>query len=150
MRRLSVDTPLGPVILCDGNGAIVALDWGSEAHCDTTPALTAARTWLERYFAGAPDAPDLPLDPPGTPHQRAVWGAMRAIPRGTVQTYGEVAAAISSSPRAVGGACGANPIPIIIPCHRITAAGGAIGGYSGAGGTATKRFLLRLEGAPGL
>lgn len=150
MKRLSVDTPLGPVVLGERNGAIVSLDWGGDRHGDTTPALTAARTWLNRYFDGASDSPDLPLDPGGTAHQCAVWRAMLAIPRGTVQTYGEVAAAIGSSPRAVGGACGANPIPIIVPCHRITAGGGGIGGYSGAGGTVTKRFLLRLEGAAAL
>jgi methylated-DNA-[protein]-cysteine S-methyltransferase len=72
---------------------------------------------------------------------------MQAIPRGATRTYGEIARAIGSSPRAVGTACGRNPIPVIIPCHRILAAHGGIGGYSGAGGTETKRRLLALEGA---
>jgi len=77
-----------------------------------------------------------------------VWRAMQQIPAGKTKSYGEVARAIASSPRAVGTACGRNPIPIVIPCHRIVAAGGALGGYSGQGGAETKRFLLRLEGFP--
>ena len=72
---------------------------------------------------------------------------MQRIPAGEVRTYGEIARAIASSPRAVGNACGRNPIPIIVPCHRIVGANGAIGGYSGQGGAETKRFLLGLEGA---
>ena len=71
---------------------------------------------------------------------------MQKIAFGEYQSYGELSAAIGSSPRAVGTACGRNPIPIIIPCHRVLAAGGQIGGYSGNGGTTTKRYLLSLEG----
>lgn len=72
---------------------------------------------------------------------------MHRIPAGKTQSYGELAISIGSAARAIGGACGANPIPILIPCHRVLAAGGAIGGYSGDGGAETKRALLRLEGA---
>ena len=72
---------------------------------------------------------------------------MQQIPFGATRSYGDLARTIGSSARAVGTACGRNPIPIIIPCHRVLAAGGAIGGYSGAGGTATKHRLLVLEGA---
>ena len=71
---------------------------------------------------------------------------MCEIPQGALRTYGDIADEIGSSARAVGTACGRNPIPIIVPCHRIVAAGGGIGGYSGRGGTATKRQLLDLEG----
>ena len=71
---------------------------------------------------------------------------MSGIPYGALRTYGEIAAAIGSAPRAVGGACGRNPIPVIIPCHRVVGANGAMTGYSGAGGLETKRALLHLEG----
>jgi len=73
--------------------------------------------------------------------------ALKTIPYGSTLTYGELASRIDSAPRAIGGACGRNPIPIIIPCHRVLAAGGRMGGYSGHEGTDTKEFLLRLEGA---
>jgi methylated-DNA-[protein]-cysteine S-methyltransferase len=74
-----------------------------------------------------------------------VWAELCRIPYGETITYGEMARRVGSMPRAVGGACGSNPIAIVIPCHRVTAAGGALGGYSGAGGGATKKKLLALE-----
>lgn len=102
---------------------------------------------LHAYFDGAPDPfADLPLNPAGTPFQRRVWAAMQAIPRGRTRTYGELARDLRSSARAVGMACGANPIPIIIPCHRVTGSG-CLGGYSGGEGPDTKRYLLGLEQA---
>jgi methylated-DNA-[protein]-cysteine S-methyltransferase len=76
-----------------------------------------------------------------------VWQALCEIPSGSVRTYSDIARAVGGSPRAVGGANGRNPIPIVIPCHRVVASGG-LGGYSGGDGLPTKRFLLHLEGAP--
>ena len=94
---------------------------------------------------------DLPLKLSGTHHQIAVWEAMMAIPAGETRTYGELAQAIGSSARAVGGACGANPIPIVVPCHRVVGAGGALGGFMGAREEgfelSIKRWLLAHEGA---
>jgi methylated-DNA-[protein]-cysteine S-methyltransferase len=94
---------------------------------------------------------DLPLRLAGTRHRLAVWEAMQRIPPGRTRTYGEVAAELGSSPRAVGGACGATPIPLVVPCHRIVAAGGNLGGFMGERGagfeTAIKRWLLEHEGA---
>jgi methylated-DNA-[protein]-cysteine S-methyltransferase len=94
---------------------------------------------------------DLPLRLSGTHHRVAVWEAMQRIPAGKVRTYGELAQELGSSPRAVGGACGANPIPLVVPCHRIIAAGGRIGGFMGARvegfELAIKRWLLGHEGA---
>jgi methylated-DNA-[protein]-cysteine S-methyltransferase len=95
---------------------------------------------------------ELPLKLGGTRHRLAVWEAMQRIPAGKTRTYGEVAQELKSSARAVGGACGANPIPVVVPCHRIIAAGGAIGGFMGAkddGGfeLGIKRWLLGHEGA---
>jgi len=103
---------------------------------------------LTAYLGDADFCFDLPVAPAGTAHQAKVWGAMRAIPRGQVRTYGEIAARLHSSPLAVGQACGANPIPIVIPCHRVV-------GKSGIGGFANhrdgywldiKRWLLAHEG----
>jgi methylated-DNA-[protein]-cysteine S-methyltransferase len=94
---------------------------------------------------------DLPLQLSGTHHRLAVWEAMQRIPAGRTRTYGELAHELHSSARAVGGACGANPIPLIVPCHRIIAASGRIGGFMGAKGEgfelAIKRWLLEHETA---
>jgi methylated-DNA-[protein]-cysteine S-methyltransferase len=94
---------------------------------------------------------DLPLRLSGTRHRLAVWEAMQRIPAGRTRTYGELATELHSSARAVGGACGANPIPVVVPCHRIVAAGGALGGFMGERGagfeTGIKRWLLGHEGA---
>ena len=94
---------------------------------------------------------DVPIKLAGTHHRLEVWEAMRRIPAGKVRTYGEVAKELKSSARAVGGACGANPIPVIVPCHRIVAAGGAIGGFMGARDEGfelgVKRWLLAHEAA---
>ena len=94
---------------------------------------------------------DLPLRFSGTRHRLAVWEAMQAIPAGKTRTYGDIAASLHSSARAVGGACGANPIPVVIPCHRVIGSGGSIGGFMGAKAEGfelgIKRWLLEHEGA---
>jgi methylated-DNA-[protein]-cysteine S-methyltransferase len=94
---------------------------------------------------------DLPLRFSGTRHRLAVWEAMQAIPAGKTRTYGDIAGSLRSSARAVGGACGANPIPVVIPCHRVIGAGGSIGGFMGAKAEGfelgIKRWLLEHEGA---
>ncbi|WP_439579149.1 methylated-DNA--[protein]-cysteine S-methyltransferase, partial [Elioraea sp.] len=134
--------------LSEQDGAIVALDWGRGRDQSPTPLLTRAAAALHAYFDGAPDPfADLPLNPAGTTFQRRVWAAMQAIPRGRTRRYGDLARDLHSSARAVGTACGANPIPIIIPCHRVTGANGSLGGYSGGEGPTTKRYLLGLEQA---
>ena len=123
--------------------------------------LKRAARQLDEYFAGARTAFDLPLKPAGTAFQRRVWARLASIPQGRVETYGAIAKKLNSGARAVGTACGANPIPILIPCHRVLGARGRIparlssgaptwargqmGGYSGEGGVATKRFLLAHE-----
>jgi methylated-DNA-[protein]-cysteine S-methyltransferase len=145
MPQLSLMTPLGDITVSEDDGAIVALDWGRGRDQQETPLLREARTQLHDYFDGARTAFDLTLAPFGSAFRQRVWAAMRAIPAGETRTYGQVASLLGSAPRAVGQACGANPIPIIIPCHRITANNGALGGYSGAEGPATKRVLLALE-----
>ena len=105
---------------------------------------------FDAYFNGRTDAlDDIAVEPGGTAFQGLVWSALRTIEPGTTWTYGKLANAIGHphAARAVGLANGANPVGIVIPCHRVLAAGGRIGGYSGSGGTTTKRQLLVLEGA---
>ncbi|MFN3399178.1 MAG: methylated-DNA--[protein]-cysteine S-methyltransferase [Ferrovibrio sp.] len=155
---LTLPSPLGSLTVFATTQAIVKLDWGGRgakpADIDTPPEAQAlldeAGRQLAAYFADGKTGFDLPLDPAGTDFQRAVWDFMRAIPAGRTRSYGEAATAVGTGTvdsRAVGSACGANPIPVIIPCHRILAAGGDAGGYSGKGGLETKRWLLRHEGA---
>jgi methylated-DNA-[protein]-cysteine S-methyltransferase len=146
MAHLSFTSPIGPLALFEQDGAIVALDWGWLPESEESPLLLAARDQLEEYFSGRRTAFDLALSLSGTPFQKRVWAALTAIPFGETRTYAEIALAVGSSPRAVGGACGRNPIPVIVPCHRILAANGGLGGYSGIDGTETKAALLRLEG----
>lgn len=114
---------------------------------EATQPIQLARQQLTAYFRD-PQAPfSLPLDPLGTPFQRRVWAALERIPPGQVRTYGELARTLGSGPRAVAGACRANPLPIVIPCHRVVAADGP-GGYAGAsrgGPVALKRWLLAHE-----
>ncbi|HSV28519.1 MAG TPA: MGMT family protein, partial [Candidatus Omnitrophota bacterium] len=85
--------------------------------------------------------------PMGTPFQMKVWAALAAIPYGKTRTYGDLALEFGTAPRALGGACGRNPLPILVPCHRVLATNRTLGGYSGMDGVETKEFLLRLEHA---
>lgn len=148
MPRLAVETPLGRLALVEEAGALVALDWRGEPEAEeATPLLLEARRQLRDYFAGLLTRFDLPLAPRGAEFERQVWRLMEAIPYGQTRSYGELAAALAAPARAVGQACGRNPLPIVIPCHRVLAAGGALGGYSGSGGAETKRRLLVLERA---
>jgi len=109
--------------------------------------LARACEQLAEYFAGARTAFDLPLDPPGTPFQRRVWSALRTIPYGTTVSYSELARRLGDvrATRAVGAANGKNPIPIIVPCHRVVGSRGELTGYGG--GLDRKRWLLEHEGA---
>jgi len=104
---------------------------------------------LDIYFSGRPIKFTLPLDLEGTAFEKRVWQAIREIPWGVTRSYGEIArrAGSPAASRATGGACGQNPVPLIIPCHRVIAGNGALGGYTG--GLDMKRMLLRIEGVPG-
>ncbi|MGE3940402.1 MAG: methylated-DNA--[protein]-cysteine S-methyltransferase [Alphaproteobacteria bacterium] len=149
MPSLSIPTPSGRLTIAEEDDAIVAIGW-SDAEPDRaagngSPLLAEAAAQLDAYFAGKLTRFDLPLAPSGSPFERLVWTAMAEIPYGETRVYGDLAETVGSAPRAVGRACGRNPIPIVIPCHRVLAKTG-LGGYSGAGGLATKRHLLALEG----
>ncbi len=146
MPQLSLLTPLGEVTISEEEGAIVALDWGRGRDRTETPLLREAAAQLQDYFDGQRTSFDLPLAPHGTPFRRKVWEALRRIPCGETRSYAEIGREVGcSSARAIGQANGANPIPILIPCHRVVGADGSLGGYSGGEGPATKRFLLDLE-----
>lgn len=146
MPSLSISSPVGRLVLEEQGGALVAIRWVDGEAGNGSPLLNEAARQLEDYFAGKLTDFDLPLRPAGSDFERRVWTGMQAIPYGRTKSYGELAASIGSGPRAVGGACGKNPIPIVIPCHRVLAKAG-MGGYSGSGGLKTKQALLVIEGA---
>jgi len=144
LPQLSLHTPLGDLTISEEDGAIVAVDWGWGRDQAETPVLERAREQLHDYFDGRRTGFDLPVRPHGTPYRCRVWAALCMIPPGQTRTYLDIARVAGGSARSVGQANGANPIPVIIPCHRVVASAG-IGGYSGGDGLDTKRFLLQLE-----
>jgi len=145
MPSLSISSPVGPLTIEERDGKITAISWGNDGG-NGSPLLDEAARQLADYFVGKRHQFVLPLAPEGTPFEEDIWAAMQRIPYGQTRSYGELAHDVGSAPRAVGRACGKNPIPIVIPCHRILAKGG-LGGYSGEGGLATKQRLLVIEAA---
>ena len=119
--------------------------FGGETASSTDPLLLDAAAQLHAYFARDLREFDLPLAPRGTPFQRRVWAAVSAIPYGATATYSEIATEVCTpaARRAVGAANGRNPLPVIVPCHRVIGAAGALTGYGG--GLERKRLLLALE-----
>lgn len=146
MPQLSCHSPVGDITISEWDGAIVALDWGWGSLQEPSPVLLEAKRQLDAYFDGDLRQFDLPLAPAGSPFFITLWQRLQAIPYGAVMTYGALAAETGSHARAVGMACARNPLPILIPCHRVVARDGRLTGYSGDGGIETKAFLLRLEG----
>lgn len=142
-------SPIGALEVTVAGDAVVAIDWTDAAVTPEPnhPILQSARRQLAAYFAGDLRTFDLPLEPAGDPFECAVWRAMLNIPYGHTETYGFIGESIGKTARAVGGACGRNPIPVVIPCHRVVGANGHMTGYSGKGGVETKQWLLRHEGA---
>lgn len=149
MASLSLHSPLGPLTVSEEDGSIVALDWGWRRDQGETGLLSLARSQLGEYFDGTRTEFSLPLSPQGSGFQRAVWREMSGIPYGELRSYADLARALGTAPRAIGMACGRNPIPILIPCHRVVGSDGRLTGYSGGDGLASKQFLLDLERAPG-
>lgn len=149
MFEAGVETPVGPLRVIGDGVAITSLKWGVTGGGDDRPELREACKQLAAYFKGRLTRFDLPLAPDGSEFQRQVCDAMLAIPFGETRQYGDLAKALGVPAQAVGGACGGNSIPVIIPCHRVVGASG-LGGYSGEGGIETKVWLLRHEGAAGL
>lgn len=153
----TLSSPVGNLTLVCAGDALVAIRWeteptdrtgnGKSEPADGHPILCEAAGQLGEYFAGRRRQFDLPLpeELPGTPFQRRVWRVMSLIPYGQTLSYGELARRVGSPAacRAVGGACGKNPLPIVIPCHRIIGQSGKLTGFGG--GLDTKRYLLALE-----
>lgn len=150
MRQTMLDTPFGSLVLTEENDALTRVTWGAVDNLSTTPLLSEAIQQLEAYCRKELINFDLPLRVGGSALQQRVCAEMSAIPHGDTVTYGDIAKRVGASAQAVGQACGANPIPVIIPCHRVMGAGGKIVGFSGAGGVETKVALLRHESAAGL
>ena len=137
------------MVLTEEAGAIIGVTWSEEAAGEGSPLLREAERQVGAYFAGKREDFELPLLVEASALVKLVCSEMRKIPFGDTTTYGAISKKLGVSAQAIGGACGANPIPLIIPCHRVLGASG-LGGFSGGVGVETKVALLRLEGAAGL
>ena len=150
IHRLRFSSPIGPLTLEEGEGGLTALYLPNAdppaSTGEATPLLLEGRDQILAYFAGTRKTFDLPLAPQGTPFQRKVWRALADIPYGQSITYGALARQVGcpGGARAVGQANHRNPLPILLPCHRVVGADGALTGYGG--GLEVKEYLLRLEG----
>ena len=142
--RNTYQSPVGPLSVALDDGRVAALRWGGGAPDLAGPVAD----WLDGYFAGSPGLLP-PLVPMPTAFQERFRAALIAIPWGQTRTYGQLAAELGVSAQAIGQACGANPIPILVPCHRVLGSCG-LGGFSGGSGIETKVALLRHECAAGL
>ncbi len=149
MESISIDSPVGPLTLSADDGGLVRLRWASGPSAKATGILAEAKEQISAYFAGDRKDFDLPLSPKLSETQWQFSRALMAVPFGETRTYGDLGATLGLPAQAVGQCCGANPIPIIIPCHRVLAVNG-LGGFSGGGGIEAKVALLRHEGAASL
>ncbi len=153
MNYQFLDTPLGALRLVSDGTHLLSIEFeglhgdsaGHQEVCDAV--LASCADQLTEYFAGERDSFDLPLAATGTDFQRAVWAALADIPYGELRSYRDIAEAIGkpTAVRAVGAANGRNPLPIVVPCHRVIGSDGSLTGF--AGGLEAKTCLLRLEGA---
>lgn len=144
------DSPVGNIFVKARDNKVVYLTMGGPvvANSGNSKVLDLAEKQLKNYFAGKSQVLDFDVELQGTEFQRAVWGEISKIGFGETKTYGDIAQAIGrpKAVRAVGGAVGANPVPLVVGCHRVLGASGKITGYSGGDGLPTKRWLLALEG----
>jgi methylated-DNA-[protein]-cysteine S-methyltransferase len=155
-RFTHIESPVGPLLVAADDVGLRAIEFHASRHPRPRdagwrdgdhPLIDLARRQLDEYFAGARRTFDLPLAPEGTDFQRTVWLALAEIPYGQTTSYSELAARLDRprAVRAVGAANGRNPLPIVLPCHRVIGADGSLTGFGG--GLPMKRFLLELEGA---
>lgn len=147
-----LDSPIGTLRLVSNGSELTGIEFeGQYSEADgrelRDPALAACASQLTEYFAGRRQDFAVPLAPRGTPFQRSVWKALARIPYGELRSYRDIARAIGNpaAVRAVGAANGRNPLPIVVPCHRVIGSDGSLTGF--AGGLPAKTFLLQLEGA---
>jgi O-6-methylguanine DNA methyltransferase len=165
LLKALLPTPLGPMLAVASDAGLCGLEFdvperatrlwsrlrrwsaGAEAQDGHTPVFDAARAWLDAYFSSAAGrGPAVALDLRGTEFEREVWRVIQAIPAGRTTTYGDIAATLErrDASRAVGAAVGANPVSLIVPCHRVIGLDGGLTGYGG--GLPRKEWLLRHEG----
>jgi methylated-DNA-[protein]-cysteine S-methyltransferase len=147
-----IRTPVGHVGLTTGAGAVTGVALATKQRCRPAGNATARRAAeeLEAFFFDPAHVFEMPVQVRATPFQQRVLSLLRQIPAGSTRTYGDVARELGTSPRAVGGACRANPCPIFIPCHRVVASDGGLGGFGGRRGgewLGIKRTLLERERA---
>ncbi len=142
----TIHSPVGQILLVQDNECLTRIRWSETAFADHSPLLAAAGSQLDAYFAGTLRSFDLPLAWSCSAFQAEACRVMSEIPYGGTMTYAEMARQMGTSPQAAGMACGGNPFPIVVPCHRVLASRG-IGGYSGGEGIETKITLLKLESA---
>ncbi|MCF1182587.1 methylated-DNA--[protein]-cysteine S-methyltransferase [Marichromatium gracile] len=148
MAKALIQAPFGPIAVDWRGGALAGGDLVPQGERDGAVLPDWVRAEFVAYLENPGHRIDLPLQPAGTAFQQRVWSALRAIPPGRPCTYGELAARLGSSARAIGQACRANPCPLVVPCHRVVGRRGA-GGFGGARAgapLAVKRWLLRHEG----
>tara|TARA_B110000259_G_C13848499_1_gene335771 strand:- start:226 stop:699 length:474 start_codon:yes stop_codon:yes gene_type:complete len=145
-NALSLASPVGTLSVFENQGQIIAVKWGDQIEGEATDVLIEARSQLNAYFSGKLKSFTLPLNISGSAFQKSVCQLMLEIPYAETLTYGDIAKKLNSSAQPVGGACGRNSIPIIIPCHRVMGAKDKMTGFSGSGGVKTKEALLRHEG----
>lgn len=152
----TIDSPVGPLFIAADAQGLRAIEFRDNRHpvrrgedwlAGDSPLLRRARLQLDEYFAGRRRSFDLPLSPRGTPFQREVWTALASIPYGHTLSYAQLATRVGrpAAMRAVGAANGRNPLPIVLPCHRVIGADGSLTGFGG--GLPAKQYLLKLEGA---
>ncbi|MEL7258019.1 MAG: methylated-DNA--[protein]-cysteine S-methyltransferase [Pseudomonadota bacterium] len=153
MSQGHVTTSLGHVRVTCEDGAVTRVRWGQIPpkieDQEPDPVLADALSQIEAYFAGELTKFTVPVEVAGSAFQKQVCAAMQDVPFGETCTYGDLAKICEAPAQAIGAACGGNPIPIIIPCHRVLGANN-LGGFSGSGGIEDKVWLLRHEGAAGL
>ena len=142
----AIKTPIGQLGLVEENGHITQLMWDARDKGERTPVLQEGLRQLGEFFDSTHETFDLPLASEGTAFQQQVFAAMLAIPKGETRTYGSIAQELGVPAQPLGQACESNPIPVIIPCHRVVGADG-LGGLSGDGGVEMKIALLKLEQA---
>lgn len=148
-HQITIETPVGWIVIEAQDDYLTKLYWlAPDIPTEMQhphPLLKEAEKQIHAYFSGQLKNFDLPIVPSNTARGKVLREAIIAVPYGQTETYAEVARRIGSAPRAIGQACARNPVPIIIPCHRILSAGGITGHYSGGNGTVTKRALLTFE-----
>lgn len=145
INSLSLSSSVGWITLFETSNKIIALEWGQVKTQTVSPVLIAAKTEIIEYLNNERKEFSIPLNPTGTNFQESVWAIIAKIPYGQTRTYGEIANQLNSAPRPIGGACGKNPIPILIPCHRVIGANNKLTGFSGGFGVQTKQGLIKLE-----